>query len=76
MNQMNENSERLRVLEAENKDLQNKLDTIATTATPPLGFDHVRSDSYNTMRDESVGFTKCGSRHPSDRTSSQHTLDT
>ncbi|KAL5827184.1 hypothetical protein ACOSQ3_019020 [Xanthoceras sorbifolium] len=46
---MNENSKRLRALEAENrvvcakkKDLENKVDTLATSTTLPPGFGHVR----------------------------------
>ncbi|KAL5774932.1 hypothetical protein ACOSP7_012489 [Xanthoceras sorbifolium] len=47
---MNKNSERLRALEVENKDLQNKLDTMVTTATPPPGFGHVRCEVNNPTR--------------------------
>ncbi|KAL5842936.1 hypothetical protein ACOSQ3_013539 [Xanthoceras sorbifolium] len=64
MDQMNENSERLQRLEAENKNLQTKLETMVTTATPPPGFD------------ESVGSTKCESRRLSDRIISQHAFHT
>ncbi|KAL5781182.1 hypothetical protein ACOSP7_006211 [Xanthoceras sorbifolium] len=47
MDQMNENSERLRALKAENKDLQNKLDTMATIITPPPRFGHIRYEVNN-----------------------------
>ncbi|KAL5798000.1 hypothetical protein ACOSQ2_002820 [Xanthoceras sorbifolium] len=77
MDQMNENLERLRALEAENKDLLNKLETIATTTTPPRGFGHAnQSPTQSYPPYESVGSTKYGSRCPSDWTSSQHAIDT
>ncbi|KAL5738470.1 hypothetical protein ACOSP7_031231 [Xanthoceras sorbifolium] len=47
IDQINENLERFLALAAENKDLQNKLDTMATTATPPPGFGHVRYEVNN-----------------------------
>ncbi|KAL5823373.1 hypothetical protein ACOSQ4_021273 [Xanthoceras sorbifolium] len=72
IDQMNENSERLRALEAENKDLQNKLDTMATTTTPPPGFGHKSLP----WRNRSISSLKYGSRCLSDRTSSQRAHDT
>ncbi|KAL5773402.1 hypothetical protein ACOSQ2_013326 [Xanthoceras sorbifolium] len=87
MDQMNENSERLRAVEAENKDLKNKLYTMVTTATPLPRFSHLTNRRpsralrasdywYNIRRDESAGFTKYGSRRPSDHTNSQYAFHT
>ncbi|KAL5782009.1 hypothetical protein ACOSP7_007038 [Xanthoceras sorbifolium] len=68
---MNENLERLRALEAENKDLQKKLDNIATTTTPPPGFGcqssctlHASSGYHCLWRDKPISSPKYGSYCP------------